>query len=62
MCEQLKITWSQIQTLGRMGKNAPGDVPVQVIRANDVFFLDELHNSDVLLRTTKNINAGTIIL
>jgi hypothetical protein len=30
VCVQVKITWSQVQTVGRMGKNIPGKMQAQV--------------------------------
>jgi hypothetical protein len=40
MCEQVKITWSQVQTVGRMGKDIPGKVPAQVLCTNSPYLLD----------------------
>jgi hypothetical protein len=40
-CEQVKITWIQIRTIGRMGKNVPSKVPAQMLCATGLYFLDD---------------------
>jgi hypothetical protein len=40
VCEQVKITWSQVWTVGTMEKNVPGKVIKQCMGASGLYFLD----------------------
>jgi hypothetical protein len=51
VCEQMKITWSQVRTVGRMKKYVPGKVSRYVLCANRLYFLGD-HRSNI---NTQNI-------